>query len=252
MAPEAGFVAPGWSLPAGVRCCLTNRRGGFSLAPFCGFNLGDHVGDALGPVRQNRLRLQTVLRLDNPPVWLSQVHGRRIYLADEYMKQAASGNIEADASYTTRPQNCLAVLVADCLPVLICSADGLEIAAVHAGWRGLASGIIRRAVETFVSDKLLLWLGPCIGPCHYEVDDALRDQFSSSQAFSPAVRPGHWMFDLRAEARRQLKTLGLDAVTESAVCTYCDEDYYSFRRDGQSGRFAALIWRHVPHLPSRY
>jgi YfiH family protein len=179
------------------------------------------------------------LNLASRPVWLNQVHGNHINVAITTTESVVP---DADASYTRQQDIVLAVMVADCLPVLLCAEDGQEVAVVHAGWRGLASGIIERAVKEFETDRLIAWLGPGIGPCHYEVDDAVKARFSRSRAFTESEEAGHWMFNLYAEASAQLRNAGVKAIYGGNLCTYCDDRFFSYRRDGQTGRFAVLIW----------
>jgi len=244
---EFELLKPAWSLPADVQAVVTTRAGGVSNAAWSEFNLASHVGDDPGAVAANRRKLirelirKLIRKLDSEPVWLNQVHGDQLYIVNESDGHPAV--IEADASYTRLPGIALAILVADCLPILICSSDGREIAAVHAGWRGLANGIIANAVQSFESRELTAWLGPAIGPCHYEVDEKVRSCFDSDTGFT-VVDATHWMFDLAAVARQQLQKSGVDQIQASSICTACDSRFYSFRRDGETGRFAAVIWRH--------
>lgn len=230
-----------WLGPANVHSTVTSCLGGSSKAPFSGLNLATHVGDQAASVASNREAVISSLKLGKQPVWLDQVHGNRVHLEDG--STAGQNSIQADASYTNQPGITLAILVADCIPLFLCSSDGLEIAAVHAGWRGLANGVIERAVGQFQSDHLLAWLGPAIGPCHYEVDKIVRNSFSSDRVFSGARNSAHWMFDLKLEATRQLHLLGINDVQRDNRCTYCCHELYSYRRDGTTGRFAGLIWR---------
>ncbi len=235
------FIHPAWPVPGAVSALLTTRSGGCSDEPYTSLNLATHVGDQLSQVRLNRQRLVSALGILHEPVWLNQVHGNRIY----DVNSASIGVLpEADACYTREPGLALAIMVADCLPILLSSTNGKEIAAVHAGWRGLADGIIQRVIGHFESssDSIVAWLGPAIGPCHYEVDAMVKDQFNRSTAFTNTGKEDHWMMDLRAEASRQLLDGGVTQVFGEALCTYCENRFYSYRRDGRTGRFAALIW----------
>jgi len=226
------------------------RRGGFSNKPFEWLNLATHVGDEARRVVKNRQTLFTELNLASEPVWLNQVHGNHINVAAAAMEVLKLGKIEgsspvvpdADASYTSQQGVVLAVLVADCLPIMLCAENGQEVAVVHAGWRGLANGIVERAVREFSTDRLIAWLGPAIGPCHYEVDDAVKNRFGTSHAFAQSKEDGHFMFDLYDEASTQLLSSGVTQIYGGNFCTYCDKRFYSYRRDGQTGRFAVLIW----------
>jgi hypothetical protein len=216
-----------------------------------------HVGDVAGKVSQNRQSLFEELKISSEPVWLNQVHGNHIEvvgpparseLAASFVKidEAVPVAPEADASYTRQPGTVLAILVADCLPIILCAENGQEVAVVHAGWRGLANGIVERAVRAFETDQLIAWLGPAIGPCHYEVDDVVKSQFGTSQAFSESQQEGRWMFNLYEEASSQLLNAGVKQIDGGNFCTYCDRRFFSYRRDGQTGRFAVLIWMKEP------
>ncbi len=222
-------IRPNWKqAPREVRALITTRVTG---------NLATHVGDpeaALG----NRARLAKAYSLPRDPVWLEQVHGNDVYVANEGPSPVSPP--EADASFTAEYNRPLAVLVADCLPVLLASPD--EVAVVHAGWRGLAKGVIGRTVAKFQNREICAWLGPSIGPCHYEVDEAVRSAFDGVVGFSSAG-PGHYMMDLPAIARAQLADAGVYKVDGSRVCTQCDGQFFSHRRNAEAARFAAIIWR---------
>ncbi|HIG40396.1 MAG: peptidoglycan editing factor PgeF [bacterium] len=240
-AEQIEFIHPVWPVAGAVSALVTTRSGGCSDEPYTSLNLATHVGDEPGQVRLNRQRLVSALNILHEPVWLNQVHGNRIY----DVKSDSFGVLpEADACYTREPGLALAIMVADCLPILLSSTSGKEIAAVHAGWRGLAGGIIRRVVEHFESDSdsMVAWLGPAIGPCHYEVDALVKDEFNTSAAFTNTGKEDRWMMDLRAEASQQLFDAGVKQVFGEALCTFCENKFYSYRRDGRTGRFAALIW----------
>ena len=247
------ILVPDWPAPARVRAAVTTRGlPGASRAAFDAFNLGAHCGDDLAAVTANRAALERLLDLPGEPCWLRQVHGTDIasftsLLAGEVAAQGAAGE-EADASLARMPGVVLAVLTADCLPLLVCADDGSEIAAIHAGWRGLAAGVIERCIENLRTprDKLLVWLGPAIGPRSYEVGEDVRATFvardaANAQAFAP-TRPGHWLCDLYTLARRRLRALGVTHVHGGEFDTFADARFYSYRRDGVTGRFASLIW----------
>jgi YfiH family protein len=244
--PEPGLFVPDWPLPPGVRAASTTRLGGVSAGPYQGFNLGDHVGDDPQAVAANRAALAHALRLPAAPAWLTQVHGNVVAGPDD------PPGCRADARYADRPGVVCAVLTADCLPLLLCSADGREVAAVHCGWRGLAGGIVAAAVARFTAAPATLraWLGPAIGPAAFEVGDEVRARFVQADpdaaAWFVATRPGHWLADLAALTRRRraLAGAGVRQVYGSGVCTVTDAArFYSYRRDGVTGRMASLIWR---------
>ncbi len=237
------FILPDWPAPAKVRAVSTTRAGGVSAGPYASLNLGDHVEDDPAAVAENRARVRK--RLPAEPLWLKQVHLAGVADAD-----SASGVPEADASVARQPGKVCAILTADCLPLLLCDRAGNVVAAAHAGWRGLAGGVIEAAVEAMkVSpDEVLAWLGPAIGPAAFEVGGAVRDAFL---AFDPAAEAafvarenGKWLADIFLLARLRLGKIGVTAVYGGGVCTYSDsERFYSYRRDGATGRMASLIWR---------
>lgn len=239
-------LAADWPAPHGVRTLVTVRgMPGASSAPFEAFNLGDRCGDDPVAVAANRAALAALLPA--PPRWLRQEHGTDVYVAEPRAVPAHPS--PADASYTDATGVVLAVLTADCLPLLVCSVDGAEIAAIHAGWRGLAAGAIEAALARFRAprERLLAWLGPAIGAASYEVGVEVRDALvtrdpSTEIAFTP-TRPGHWHCDLSALARRRLAAGGVGAVFGGGFDTFVDSRFYSHRRDSVTGRFASLIWR---------
>lgn len=239
---EVGLILPEWPLPANVHAVMTTRAGGMSRGPYGSFNLGLHVGDDPGVVNANRRRLCARLGLVNEPAWLRQVHGRRAVRADE-----VSGDREADASWTDQPGVACVVMVADCLPVLLASKDGERVAAVHAGWRGLAAGVLEETVRAMGGGELTAWLGAAIGPGRFEVGPEVREAFiARADEYVQAFRPGEgdrWFCDIYTLARQQLAALGVGEVHGGGLCTMSDERFFSFRRDGVTGRMAALIWR---------
>jgi YfiH family protein len=248
MTTDAGIVKADWPAPARVRACVTTRAlPGASLPPFDAFNLGAHCGDDASAVAANRDKLCRLLDLPAAPRWLRQVHGAGVAVFRDNAPVSADPEV-ADAAITCSANVVLCVLTADCLPLLVCADDGSEVAAIHAGWRGLAAGVIERCVQKMQTpvERLMFWLGPAIGAHSYEVDALVRDAFigadrASSQAFS-ATRPGHWQCDLYALARRRLAGLGARRVDGGGFDTLTDARFYSYRRDGRSGRFASLIW----------
>jgi len=256
MAAAAPFATPEWHAPPNVRALFTMRGGGVSSAPYDALNLGTHVGDVPDAVSENRRRLRTAAGLPADPVWLRQVHGTTVVDLDGL----AAGKIpEADAATTAQAGRVCVVLTADCLPVLFAAADGSAVAVAHAGWRGLAGGVLEATVAALRARiaegvDLVCWIGPGISARHFEVREDVRDAFlatspENSAAFAPAER-GRWYCDLVALARRRLEGPGVTLVSDSGRCTYADDqDFFSHRRDVQhrglaaTGRSATLIWR---------
>ncbi len=242
--PGVGWIAPDWPAPSNVHAGCTTRQGGISDVPYDSLNLGDHVGDVLGAVTKNRALLKQHRKLPSDPVWLKQVHGSHVVDAG-----CVQGIPEADASFTNHSGVVCAVMTADCLSVLLCDKGGSVVAAVHAGWRGLADGVIEAAVLHMgvSASKLMAWLGPAIGPTVFEVGEEVRERFVSAdqnavEAFKPS-RQGHWLADLSQLARQRLVELGVRDVYGGHWCTYSDNArFYSYRRDGVTGRMASLIW----------
>lgn len=244
------FFEPEWPAPRNVLALSTTRLGGYSSPPFESFNLGDHVGDDESAVVTNRAMLASALPSGTSVSWLSQVHGTTAVEAGQ------AGVLPlADAQWSRTPGAVCAVLTADCLPVLLCSVDGDVVAAAHAGWRGLMAGVLETTVAAMNAQpgRVLAWLGPAIGPAVFEVGGEVRDGFlavaSSSEAaafaacFIPvAERPGHYFADLYALARARLEGLGVSGVFGGGLCTYSDSKrFFSYRRDGETGRMASLI-----------
>lgn len=234
-----------WPSPAGIYAGTSWRRGGVSQGPYASLNLALHVGDDANAVVENRHRLG----LPSEPFWLNQVHGQTVVDAGRISKQDPHRVIEADAAYTDRVGVICAVLTADCLPVLLCDRQGTRVAAVHAGWRGLAAGIVERTLDALQlpSEHLLAWLGPAIGPNAYEVGEEVRDAFvrenpEAVTAFRPS-RPQHWWMDIYQLARQRLLNRGVSAISGGNHCTWQEaENFYSYRRDGVTGRMASVIW----------
>jgi YfiH family protein len=234
-----------WPAPANVHAGTSWRQGGISQGTYASLNLAMHVGDDPQAVVENRSRLG----LPTEPIWLNQVHGLTVMNAGNVAKDKSEQVIEADAAYTDVAGVICAVLTADCLPLLLCDRAGSRVAAVHAGWRGLATGIIERAVTALQlpGEQLLVWLGPAIGPNAYEVGDDVREAFlhrdaDAHTAFRPN-RPGHWWMDIYQLARQQLAQQGVAEVYGGDHCTWREADsFYSYRRDGVTGRMASVIW----------
>lgn len=240
------WLTPDWPSPAAVRALSTQRAGGVSEGPYASLNLGTHVGDVAEAVEENRRRLRSAAGLPAEPSWLTQVHGAEVRDLDV---AGATAGVGADAALTRRPDRVCAILTADCLPVLLAAESGEAVAAVHAGWRGLAGGVIEAAVRALGAppESLLAWLGPAIGPIHFEIGGEVRDELlradpGADSAFEPNLR-GRFMADLPALARRRLERLGIRRIYGGGACTYQGSDrYFSHRRDGRTGRQATLIW----------
>lgn len=236
------WITPEWPAPASVRALVTTRAGGVSAGPYSSMNLATHVGDDPAAVAENRRRLRAHLPAE--PLWLSQVHGVAVVRAED----AAEG-AEADAAFTRRTGKVCAVLTADCLPVLLCNDAGTVVCAAHAGWRGLAGGVIESAVRATNEPpaRLLAWLGPAIGPQAFEVGAEVRETFlahapEAATAFA-AKENGKWLADLYRLAGQRLKALGVARVFGGGFCAFSDaERFYSFRREKATGRMASLIW----------
>lgn len=240
------LILPDWPAPAGVRGLSTTRGGGVSAPPRQSFNLGDHVGDDPLAVAENRATLRRELPAE--PVWLSQVHGTRCVDA----ARALPGT-QADASFTRQRGVVCAVLTADCLPVLLCDERATVVGIAHAGWRGLATGVIEATVAAMAEpgERLMAWLGPAIGPQAFEVGGEVRDRFladdpAAVDAFV-ATADGKWLCDIYHLARRRLHSLGIRRVASADICTVNDvQRFFSYRRDGVTGRMATLIWLEYP------
>ncbi|WP_277372789.1 peptidoglycan editing factor PgeF [Pseudomonas sp. AA-38] len=235
------WLLPDWPAPANVRACVTTRSGGVSAAPFDSFNLGDHVDDDPAAVAANRVHLVDTLGCQ--PAWLRQVHGILVAEADP------ATVIEADGNWTTTPGIACTAMTADCLPALFCDRAGSRVAAAHAGWRGLAGGVLEATVQALnvAPQELLVWLGPAIGPAAFEVGGEVREAFvrqhaEAEQAFVPGAVAGKFMADIYQLARIRLAAIGVTAVSGGGLCTYHDPRFYSYRRSARTGRFASLIW----------
>ena len=255
------WIVPDWPAPARVHAASTLRAGGVSPPPWASLNLGEHVGDAPERVAENRQVMAQALRLSAEPAWLEQVHGTEVVDLDLEPARGSGGDgsggavpplRRADAAVTSLPDRVLAVLTADCLPVLFCRRDGVRIGIAHAGWRGLAGGVLEAAVDALAAppEELMAWIGPGIGAAAYEVGAEVRDACLAADAgaegcFTPG-RPGRWQCDLVGLARRRLQALGLAAVYGGRWCTHSDPvRFFSHRRDGAerpTGRMATLIW----------
>lgn len=241
------WIFPDWPAPASVGAAVTTRDGpGLSAAPFARLNLGSRSGDVAEAVAANRAVLASALKLPAAPRWLRQVHGTQVA---ELGPLSTSDEPQADAAVSHVPGTVLAILTADCLPVLLCADDGSEIGAAHAGWRGLAGGVLESTLAQMHTPRtrMLAWLGPCIGAASYEVGAEVRATFVDVDAGATtcfvATRAGHWSCDLAALARRRLRAAGVERIHGGGFDTFTDPRLYSYRRDGaRSGRFASLIW----------
>jgi len=242
-------LTPDWPALPRVRSAFTLRVGGVSESSYRELNLGAHVGDEPAAVMDNRQRVRRALSLPAEPLWLSQVHGTAVFDADAAPPDPDAAPPRADAALTRQAGRVLSVLVADCLPVLIARCDGSAVAVAHAGWRGLAAGVLENAVAALGSaaQPLQAWLGPGIGPNHFEVGAEVRAAFceprpQDASAFVANAR-GRWQCDLPALARARLAALGINRVYGAPRCTFArPELFYSHRRDGVTGRMAALLW----------
>jgi YfiH family protein len=236
------LIIPDWPAPANVKSLQTTRAGGFSSTPYDSLNLGDHVGDAPMSVARNRMLLNTLL--PSEPVWLNQVHGTVVANAD-----LASCLPQADACIARHSDAVCVVMTADCLPVLLCDTQGSVVGVAHAGWKGLAAGVIEAAVQAMEAapKNLLAWLGPAISQQAFEVGDEVRALFADADpraaaAFIPG-QPGKWLADIYALARLRLNLLGVTRIYGGNYCTYRDADrFFSYRRDGATGRMGTFIW----------
>lgn len=237
------WIIPDWPAPSWVHAITTTRQGGVSLGSYATLNLGEHVDDRPEDVAVNRQRLHAALELPAEPLWLHQVHGRNMVLIEQ-----ATPGVTADGAQSRTPGQICAVLTADCLPVLLCDRAGTRVGAVHAGWRGLADGVIEAAIGALEvpGSSLLAWLGPAIGPHAFEVGSEVRAAFiahdaNAASAFQPQGE--RWHANLYQLARQRLATQGITEVYGGEHCTYTDrERFYSYRRDGRTGRMATMIW----------
>jgi polyphenol oxidase len=241
------WLTPDWPAPGNVHARVTTRHlPGNSKAPFDCCNLGNRCGDEPEAVATNRASLMSLLDLPANPHWLNQVHGTRVAVIAE---EDPGAEPEADAAATRATETVLAVLTADCLPVFFCSDDGTGVALAHAGWRGLAAGVLETTMTCLGADpsRVLAWLGPSIGAASYEVGEEVRqtfiDQNRNATAAFAETRSGHWLCDLPALARMRLSAVGLSRISGGTFDTFSDARFYSYRRDPHSGRFASLIWR---------
>lgn len=257
MVAGLNWQTPAWPAPANVVACVTTRLGGFSQEPYQGLNLGTHVGDAPGTVQRNRNFLRKQLTGLQRLQWLNQVHGTDVVTVAA--GRDALRRRTADAACVTQEGDGAVVLTADCLPVLFVSTDGAVAGAAHAGWRGLLDGVLEKTVKAMskqggiAPSSLLAWMGPAIGPCHFEVGAEVRQAFMAAggvpaqpleTAFAAVPgRPGKYLMDIYRIARLRLAATGVSLVYGGGQCTVCDhKHFYSYRRDGVTGRMASLIY----------
>ena len=241
---SVAWIRADWPAPAGIVAGTTTRHGGVSDGVYASMNLGAHVGDDPARVAENRRRFVAACGLGTEPDWLSQVHGTAVRIAGD------AAPLEADAAIAREPGATVAVLTADCLPILLCAGNGGEIAAIHAGWRGLAAGVIEATMARMQTspEHLLAWIGPAIAQPAFEVGGEVRAAFvetdpGAESCFLENDR-GRWQADLFALAGRRLRAGGVRGVHGGGLCTFADgERFFSFRRDGQCGRMATFIHR---------
>ncbi|CAH1540909.1 polyphenol oxidase YfiH [Vibrio rotiferianus] len=236
-------IVPNWPAPKNVKAFASTRVGGFSSAPYQGLNLGAHVGDDPSIVEKNRDWLAQQANMPSAPIWLNQTHSTVV----AQVSAPTTRVLDADGVFTSASNVVCSAMTADCLPVLLTNTQGTQVAAVHAGWRGLANGIVENALELF-SGEVMAWLGPAIGPQAFEVGEDVLQAFvdfdsQAHQAFTPRDVAGKWLADISKLATQRLNKLGITQVFDSGLCTFQDkEDFYSYRRDGVTGRQATFIW----------
>lgn len=243
------LLIPDWPAPTNIRAVATTRQGGVSRAPYATLNLGFHTADDLKNVAANRRRLQARLGLVEAPFWLRQVHGNNVVRAEKISGETPV----ADAAWSDVPGLACVVLTADCLPVLICDRKGTRVAAVHGGWRSLVANIIEHTIAAtgVAPSELMAWLGPAIGPAAFEVGPEVRAMFVERwPETTAAFRAGEgdrWFCDIYSIARTRLRGCGVTQVFGGDFCTVTDQDrFYSYRRDGETGRMASLVWLDAP------
>lgn len=237
------WIKPDWPAASNIHAATTLRAGGLSKGHFSSLNPALHVNDNAERVMANRENITAMLNLPSSPVWLNQTHSDRVIKADDNIACVA----EADASYTDQSNIVCAIMTADCLPILLTNLEGSKVAAIHAGWRGLLAGIVSRTVASFNSQHIMAWLGPAIGPECFEIGPEVEAAFiKKSTVYSVAFTPHNKKFfaDIYQLARIELASIGITEIYGGGFCTMTDEQrFYSYRRDGETGRMASLIWR---------
>ncbi|MCG9727364.1 peptidoglycan editing factor PgeF [Vibrio brasiliensis] len=237
------IVIPNWPAAKHVKAFSSTRGDGFSVGAYQGLNLGSHVGDESDIVDKNRQWLADNRAMPSAPVWLNQTHSTVV----EYIDSPTSAILDADGTFTDKEAVVCSAMTADCLPVLLTNTQGTQVAAVHAGWRGLANGIVENAVEK-LEGELMAWIGPAIGAKVFEVGQDVVDAFTQTdpqaiEAFQPRDEQGKWLADMNLLVTQRLRRVGVEHVYYSNLCTYADpERFYSYRRDGITGRQATFIW----------
>lgn len=244
MTGKLALIEPDWPAPPHVHAYSSCRTGGVSLPPYDSLNLGDHVGDERQAVTDNRQHLASQAKLPEAPLWLQQVHGTDVIDAREWTPA-----VRGDASYSNRPERVCTVLTADCLPVLFSDRSGRQVAAAHAGWRGLLAGVLENTVARFEGHRqdILAWLGPAIGPQQFEVGkevvEAFRERDNTAASAFQQRDAEHYLADIYLLAWQRLASAGVTAVFGGEHCTVSEADkFFSYRRDGRTGRMASLIW----------
>jgi purine-nucleoside/S-methyl-5'-thioadenosine phosphorylase / adenosine deaminase len=241
---SSDLIIPDWPAPNNIKAISTTRHGGVSQYPYTQLNLGTHVGDDPHLVSQNRAHITQSLNLPEEPRWLEQVHGTTIIESQHWQQ-----DIKVDAIFSQQTGHVCAVMTADCLPILLCNQQGDTIAAIHAGWRGLAAGIIEKTIQKFSCEpqEIIAWLGPAIGPSQFEVGLEVYELFVANapvacEAFK-INGPHHYLADIYLLARQRLEKNNVQKVFGGDFCTVSDEErFFSYRRDGITGRMASMIW----------
>ncbi|ENM5742633.1 peptidoglycan editing factor PgeF [Vibrio metoecus] len=237
------MIFPNWNAPKQVKAFSSTRHGGFSQGAYQGLNLGMHVGDDPELVLRNRQSLVEASTMPSSPIWLNQTHSTVVLNVDAPTEQV----LDADGLITSTPKVVCSAMTADCLPVLMTNRTGTQVAAVHAGWRGLVNGIVEQTAARMSGD-VMVWLGPAIGAQAFEVGEDVFAAFvahhpQAEHAFTPRAQQGKWLADMSQLVKLRLHELGIEQVFDSGLCTYQDADrFYSYRRDGVTGRQAAFIW----------
>lgn len=236
------WIVPNWNAPKNVKAISTTREGGFSAPPFDGLNLGRHVGDDNQQVELNRRWLEQQAKIPSAPAWLNQIHSTDV----AELPLPANTVVSADASVSSQAGSVCTVMTADCVPVLFCNRQGTQVAAAHAGWRGLLNGVLENTLAK-MDGEVMAWIGPAISQSRFEVGPEVRQQFVDTNAslqgfFLESANPGKWMADLEAIVAHRLTNAGVTDVSCSGLCTFDDERFFSYRQNSTTGRQASLIW----------